>query len=84
MASKVRRISLVPLEPQLNLSASPRDAITISRTLADGATLLDVTTSLPRSPDEPPYLRPTPPYVRSQVHCTSISFTPCMSTLNVV
>ncbi|KIM34210.1 hypothetical protein M408DRAFT_60796 [Serendipita vermifera MAFF 305830] len=52
----------------LGWPANPRDAITISRTLADGATLLDVTTSLPRSPDEPPYLRPTPPYVRSHVH----------------
>lgn len=54
----------------VNLSRSPRDAITISRTLNDGATLLDVTTSLPRSPDEPPYLRPAPPYVRSHVHRT--------------
>ncbi|KAG8832476.1 hypothetical protein FRC17_001297, partial [Serendipita sp. 399] len=39
-----------------------------AKTLSDGATLLDVTTSLPRSPDEPPYLRSTPPYVRSHVN----------------
>ncbi|KAG9054924.1 hypothetical protein FS842_003765, partial [Serendipita sp. 407] len=52
----------------LGWPANPRDVITISRTLSDGATLLDVTTSLPRSPDEPPYLRPTPPYVRSHVY----------------
>ncbi|CAG8666702.1 9378_t:CDS:2, partial [Acaulospora colombiana] len=52
----------------LGWPANPRDAITISRTISDGSTLLDVATSLPRSPDEPPYLRPTPPYVRSQVH----------------
>lgn len=47
---------------------SPRDAITISRTLYDGGTLVDVSTSLPRSPDAPAYLRPAPPYVRSHVN----------------
>lgn len=46
---------------------SPRDAVTISRTFNDATTLIDISTSLPRSPDEPAYLRPSPPYVRSQV-----------------
>jgi len=46
---------------------SPRDAVTISRTFNDATTLIDISTSLPRSPDEPAYLRPSPPYVRSDV-----------------
>ena len=48
-------------------SNSPRDAVTISRTFNDATTIIDVSTSLPRSPDEPAYLRPSPPYVRSNV-----------------
>jgi hypothetical protein len=48
---------------------SPRDSITISRSFNDASTLIDITTSLPRSPDEPAYLRPAPPYVRSEVGC---------------
>ncbi|KAG8901797.1 hypothetical protein FRB99_005097 [Tulasnella sp. 403] len=52
----------------LGWPANPRDAITISRTFTDATTLVDITTSLPRSPDEPAYLRPAPPYVRSHVH----------------
>ncbi|KAI0091452.1 hypothetical protein BDY19DRAFT_930564 [Irpex rosettiformis] len=51
----------------LGWPASPRDAVTISRTFNDASTLIDITTSLPRSPDEPAYLRPSPPYVRSEV-----------------
>ncbi|KAI0685606.1 hypothetical protein BC835DRAFT_1523365 [Cytidiella melzeri] len=51
----------------LGWPASPRDAVTISRTFNDATTLIDITTSLPRSPDEPAYLRPAPPYVRSEV-----------------
>lgn len=47
--------------------SSPRDAVTISRTFNDATTLIDISTSLPRSPDEPAYLRPSPPYVRSEV-----------------
>jgi hypothetical protein len=50
----------------MNLN-SPRDAVTISRTFNDATTIIDVSTSLPRSPDEPAYLRPSPPYVRSNV-----------------
>lgn len=53
---------------RLGWPASPRDAITISRTTSDESTLIDVSTSLPRSPDAPAYLRPAPPYVRSHLH----------------
>lgn len=51
------------------LRFSPRDAVTISRSFHDTATLIDISTSLPRSSDEPTYLRPSPPYVRSDVKC---------------
>ncbi|VDB84982.1 unnamed protein product [Peniophora sp. CBMAI 1063] len=51
----------------LGWPASPRDAVTISRTFNDANTVIDISTSLPRSPDEPTYLRPNPPYVRSHV-----------------
>ena len=53
---------------RLGWPASPRDAIVINRTLADDSTLIDISTSLPRSPDAPSYLRPAPPCVRSHVH----------------
>jgi hypothetical protein len=46
---------------------SPRDAVTISRSFHDPSTFLQIATSLPRSPDEPAYLRPSPPFVRSNV-----------------
>lgn len=46
---------------------SPRDAITIARTYEDDSSLIDISTSLPRMPDEPAYLRPAPPYVRSAI-----------------
>lgn len=61
-----------------NLPAtSPRDAVTISRLFNDTSTIIDISTSLPRSPDEPAYLRPSPPYVRSNVTCKhSYSSTP--------
>ncbi|KAK4699016.1 hypothetical protein P7C70_g7250, partial [Phenoliferia sp. Uapishka_3] len=42
---------------RLGWPASPRDTITISRTLSDSSTLIDISTSLPRSPDEPAFLR---------------------------
>ncbi|KAJ3983267.1 hypothetical protein F5890DRAFT_1524238 [Lentinula detonsa] len=51
----------------LGWPANPRDAVTISRTMHDGTTVIDISTSLPRSPDEPAYLRPSPPYVRSNI-----------------
>jgi len=47
---------------------SPRDAITIAKAYLDSSTLIDISTSLPRSPDEPAYLRPAPPFVRSHAH----------------
>jgi hypothetical protein len=46
---------------------SPRDTITISKTFSDAESVINVSTSLPRSPDEPAYLRPAPPYVRADV-----------------
>ncbi|TFY53977.1 hypothetical protein EVJ58_g9138 [Rhodofomes roseus] len=51
----------------LGWPANPRDAVVISRSFSDATTLIDISTSLPRSPDEPAYLRPSPPYVRSDV-----------------
>jgi hypothetical protein len=51
----------------LGWPANPRDAVTISRLFHDSSTIIDISTSLPRSPDEPAYLRPSPPYVRSNV-----------------
>ncbi|KAF8634618.1 hypothetical protein AX15_000823 [Amanita polypyramis BW_CC] len=51
----------------LGWPANPRDAVTISRMYHDSNTLIDIATSLPRSLDEPTYLRPSPPYVRSHV-----------------
>ncbi|KDN48452.1 hypothetical protein K437DRAFT_85961 [Tilletiaria anomala UBC 951] len=56
---------------RLGWPASPRDAITVSRTIEDDKTLIDVTTSLRASPDAPAYLRPAPPYVRSHVHISA-------------
>ncbi|QRW16704.1 start domain-containing protein [Rhizoctonia solani] len=44
------------------------DGRPISRTVHDASTIIDISTSLPRSPEEPAYLRPSPPYVRSHVH----------------
>ncbi|GHJ89029.1 hypothetical protein NliqN6_5431 [Naganishia liquefaciens] len=52
---------------KLGWPSSPRDAITIARTYEDDSSLIDISTSLPRMPDEPAYLRPAPPYVRSAI-----------------
>ena len=52
---------------RLGWPSSPRDVVTISKTLVDNNTLIDITTSLPRSRNEPPYLRPSPPHVRAHV-----------------
>ncbi|KAI1782492.1 hypothetical protein LXA43DRAFT_932488, partial [Ganoderma leucocontextum] len=65
MFDQATRISKVNFS--LGWPANPRDAVTISRTFNDGTTLIDISTSLPRSADEPVYLRPSPPYVRSDV-----------------
>ncbi|EIW69033.1 hypothetical protein TREMEDRAFT_31220 [Tremella mesenterica DSM 1558] len=53
---------------RLGWPSSPRDVVTISRTLVDRHTLIDITTSLPRSKHEPSYLRPAPPYVRAHIN----------------
>nr|XP_019050191.1 hypothetical protein I302_00616 [Kwoniella bestiolae CBS 10118]OCF29121.1 hypothetical protein I302_00616 [Kwoniella bestiolae CBS 10118] len=52
---------------RLGWPSSPRDAVTISKTLVDQYVLVDITTSLPRSKHEPAYLRPAPPHVRAHV-----------------
>ncbi|WVO18047.1 hypothetical protein L204_105745 [Cryptococcus depauperatus] len=52
---------------RLGWPSSPRDTVTISKTLADNHTLIDISTSLPRSRHEPAYLRSAPPYVRAHV-----------------
>ncbi|KAI6001088.1 hypothetical protein F5J12DRAFT_844899 [Pisolithus orientalis] len=51
----------------LGWPANPRDAVTISRLHQNASTIIDISTSLPRSADDPTYLRPSPPYVRSNV-----------------
>ncbi|KAK7031491.1 hypothetical protein R3P38DRAFT_2701217 [Favolaschia claudopus] len=51
----------------LGWPANPRDSVTIARSFHDASTFIDISTSLPRSADEPAYLRPSPPYVRSHV-----------------
>lgn len=53
---------------------SPRDAVTIARLFHDANTIIDISTSLPRSLDEPAYLRPSPPYVRSYEKCLHSHF----------
>lgn len=52
----------------LGWPASPRDTVTIQRSYLDDETLIDLATSIPPAKDEPAYLRPAPPYVRSHVH----------------
>ncbi|CAE6470350.1 unnamed protein product [Rhizoctonia solani] len=59
---------VVKTDYALGWPANPRDSITISRTVYDASTIIDISTSLPRSSDEPAYLRSSPPYVRSHVH----------------
>jgi hypothetical protein len=60
-------LSLDYLTTHLPFLSSPRDSITISRSFSDTNTFIDISTSLPRSSDEPAYLRPSPPFVRSHV-----------------
>ncbi|KIK93150.1 hypothetical protein PAXRUDRAFT_829255 [Paxillus rubicundulus Ve08.2h10] len=62
-----RRTRIAKTQFTLGWPANPRDAVTISRLHQDAATIIDISTSLPRSVDEPAYLRPSPPYVRSHV-----------------
>ena len=63
----VARMFLSSLSLPITCPTSPRDAVTISRSFHDPSTFLQISTSLPRSPDEPAYLRPSPPFVRSNV-----------------
>jgi hypothetical protein len=53
---------------KLGWPSSPRDTITISKSFFDATTLIDVSTSLPRFDDSPAFLRPAPPYQRTQLH----------------
>ncbi|KAI8456997.1 hypothetical protein BY996DRAFT_4578948 [Phakopsora pachyrhizi] len=59
---------IVKTDFRLGWPAHPRDSITISKTYSDSDTVIDISTSLPRSADEPAYLRPSPPFVRSHIH----------------
>jgi len=59
---------IVKTDFRLGWPANPRDSITISKTFTDSNTVIDISTSLPRSADEPAFLRPSPPFVRSHVH----------------
>lgn len=68
LASQVRTCNIQDFFLSNVIFCSPRDSITISRAFHDATTLVDITTSLPRSVDEPAYLRPSPPFVRSHVH----------------
>ena len=55
--------------------------MTVNKVLQDpGKTLIDLSVSLPRSAsskinDEPPFLQPSPPYVRSHLHLCAFVLT---------
>ncbi|GAA5880160.1 hypothetical protein JCM16303_001234 [Sporobolomyces ruberrimus] len=61
---------VIKTDYRLGWPASPRDTVTISQTttLNKGDYLVDISTSLPRFADEPSFLRPSPPYLRSYVN----------------
>ncbi|EGG01175.1 uncharacterized protein MELLADRAFT_111233 [Melampsora larici-populina 98AG31] len=69
---------IVKTDFRLGWPANPRDSITITKTFHDSNTIIDISTSLPPSVDEPVYLRPSPPFVRSHVHLLAwcIQFSP--------
>ncbi|EFP90647.2 uncharacterized protein PGTG_16673 [Puccinia graminis f. sp. tritici CRL 75-36-700-3] len=77
---------IVKTDFRLGWPANPRDSITISKTFTDSNTVIDISTSLPRSADEPAYLRPSPPFVRSHVHllawCIQLVHDPLHSSIN--
>ncbi|KAI9632439.1 uncharacterized protein MKK02DRAFT_30252 [Dioszegia hungarica] len=52
---------------RLGWPSSPRDTVTLGKTFVDPYTLIDISTSVPRTRNEPPYLRPAPPHVRAHV-----------------
>ncbi|GAA6017115.1 hypothetical protein JCM11491_003265 [Sporobolomyces phaffii] len=61
------KTKVVKTDYRLGWPASPRDTVTISRTVTSPSYVIDCATSLPRFADEPSFLRPAPPYVRSHV-----------------
>ncbi|CCM01330.1 uncharacterized protein FIBRA_03379 [Fibroporia radiculosa] len=65
MLDQATRVSKINFT--LGWPANPRDAVIVSRSFNDSTTLVDISTSLPRSPDAPVFIRPSPPYVRSEV-----------------
>ncbi|KAH9823570.1 hypothetical protein DFH28DRAFT_1173297 [Melampsora americana] len=73
---------IVKTDFRLGWPANPRDSITITKTFHDSNTIIDISTSLPPSVDEPVYLRPSPPFVRSHVHLLAwcIQFSPNTSS----
>lgn len=64
--------STVKARFRLGWPASPRDAILLTHTMANDDTVVFVASSVPWSRDAPSYLRPAPPYVRTQVHLLSV------------
>lgn len=74
---------IVKTDFRLGWPANPRDSITITKTFHDSNTIIDLSTSLPPSVDEPVYLRPSPPFVRSHVHLLAwcIQFSPSSSSI---
>ncbi|GAA5942051.1 uncharacterized protein JCM15063_004284 [Sporobolomyces koalae] len=60
---------VVKTDYRLGWPASPKDTVTISKTIPSSSDfLIQVASSLPRFADEPSFLRPSPPYVRSHVN----------------
>ncbi|WFD27859.1 hypothetical protein MNAN1_002865 [Malassezia nana] len=52
--------------------SSPRDAVVLAQVRHNASTLVLVASSVPRTPDAPSYLRPTPPDVRAHVHLLAL------------
>ena len=63
---------------RLGWPASPRDAVLLAHTVRDDKRVLHVATSVPRTADAPSYLRPSPPYIRTQIHLLAL-FVACPS-----
>lgn len=58
--------------------ASPRDTVLLTHTVRDDKRVLHLATSVPRTADAPSYLRPSPPYIRTQIHLLAL-FVTCPS-----
>lgn len=58
--------------------ASPRDAVLLTHTVRDDERVLHLATSVPRTTDAPSYMRPSPPYIRTQIHLLAL-FVTCPS-----